>query len=58
MTIRETMDRYPATRAIFARHRLDVCCGGAHAIAVAALATGLDPDALLDELNGAIDGAA
>jgi regulator of cell morphogenesis and NO signaling len=49
-TIRDAMTRYPATRGVFAKHRLDLCCGGAHAIAVAALAVGLDPDKLMAEV--------
>ncbi len=51
MTIRDAMERYPATRAVFFKHRLDTCCGGAHSIAVAALAMGLDPDKLLAEVR-------
>jgi regulator of cell morphogenesis and NO signaling len=53
MEIRDVMARYPGTRAVFARHRLDACCGGAHAIAVAALARGLDPDQILAEVRAA-----
>jgi iron-sulfur cluster repair protein YtfE (RIC family) len=53
MTIREAMELYPATRAVFGRHRLDLCCGGSHEIAVAALARGLDPDGLLAEVKAA-----
>jgi iron-sulfur cluster repair protein YtfE (RIC family) len=54
MTIREAMELCPATRAVFARHRLDTCCGGGHAIAVAALARGLDPDRFLREVRDAV----
>jgi iron-sulfur cluster repair protein YtfE (RIC family) len=53
MTIKEAMELYPATRAIFMRHRLDTCCGGVHSIVTAALAKGLDPDSLLAELRAA-----
>ena len=53
MTVREVMDLFPATRSILMRHRLDVCCGGAHSVATAALARGLDPDRLLHELRAA-----
>ena len=53
MTIREAMARYPGTRAVFTRHRLDLCCGGMHSIAVAALAKGLDPDRLMEEVRTA-----
>lgn len=53
MTIRDAMARYPATRPVFSRHRLDLCCGGIHTIAVAALARGLDPDRLMAEVRAA-----
>ena len=56
MPIREAMEKHPATRPIFMRHRLDVCCGGVHSIATAALARGLDPDLLLAELRAAAEG--
>jgi regulator of cell morphogenesis and NO signaling len=55
MTIRDAMERFPGTRAVFFKHRLDTCCGGAHAIAVAALAKGLDPDLLLKEVREAAE---
>ncbi len=53
MPIREAIERHPATRAVFLRHRLESCCGGIHSIATAALARGLDPDRLLDEVRAA-----
>ena len=53
MTIRDAIARFPATRVVFTRHRLDACCGGAHSIAAAALAKGLDPDKLLAEVREA-----
>ena len=53
MTIRDAMERFPGTRAVFSRHRLDLCCGGAHTIVVAALARGLDPDTLMAEVRQA-----
>ncbi len=51
--IREAIRSHPATRPIFMRHRLESCCGGIHSIAAAALARGLDPDRLLEELRAA-----
>lgn len=53
MEIRDVIARFPATQPIFARHRLDSCCGGVHSIAVAALARGLDPDRIMAELRAA-----
>ena len=49
--IRDAIERHPATREIFLRHRLETCCGGIHSIATAALARGLDPDVFLAELR-------
>jgi iron-sulfur cluster repair protein YtfE (RIC family) len=56
MTVRDAIAAYPATRPIFARHRLESCCGGAHSIAAVALARGVDPDRLLGELRAAAEG--
>jgi iron-sulfur cluster repair protein YtfE (RIC family) len=55
MAIRDAMLKHPATRAIFLRHKLDTCCGGAHSIATAALARGLDPDLFLAEVRAAAE---
>lgn len=55
-TVREVMDRYPAAQKVFARHGLDMCCGGIHPVRVAAQAKGLDPEVLLAELNAAARG--
>ena len=52
-TVAETMRRYPATQAVFARSGLDTCCGGMHPIETAARARGADLAALLAELNAA-----
>lgn len=51
--IREVIAAYPSTRAVFSRHKLDACCGGIHTVAVAALARGLDPDRVLEEIRAA-----
>ncbi len=57
MRIRDVMARFPATHAVFARHRMG-CCEGTHTIAVAALARGLDPDLVMAEVLQAADGSA
>ncbi|MDE2039768.1 MAG: DUF542 domain-containing protein [Elusimicrobia bacterium] len=57
MTIRDVIERFPATRKVFFRHRLEACCGGAHSIAVAAVARGIDPDHLISEIRRAVEAA-
>lgn len=54
--IRDAIARYPATLPVFRRHRLDRCCAGAHSIATAALARGLDPEEIMNELRHAAGG--
>ena len=58
LTVRETIERWPATRAVLASRGLDLCCGGVHPVAMAARAHGLDLAILLSELRvAARDGA-
>lgn len=52
-TVKEVLELHPATREIFVRHGLDRCCGGAHPIAMAAEAHGVNAEELLAELNQA-----
>ncbi len=52
-TVKDVLERHPATRKVFARYGLDLCCGGVHDIATSALAAGLKPEDLLAELNAA-----
>lgn len=53
-TVREVIERHPVTLEVFARHGLDLCCGGIHPVRMAAQAHGLDPEALLAELEAAV----
>ncbi|MBI4348655.1 MAG: DUF542 domain-containing protein [Elusimicrobia bacterium] len=53
-TVNEVAERHPALKEILARRGLDLCCGGVHPLAMAAQAHGVDPDALLAELNAAL----
>ena len=41
----------PAATRVFLRHRLDFCCGGKQSLAAACERAGLDPAAILDELE-------
>jgi hypothetical protein len=51
--IKDVMAAHPETGAIFARHGLDTCCGGAHPVEMAARAHKLDLTALMAELESA-----
>jgi regulator of cell morphogenesis and NO signaling len=52
-TVAEIYAAYPATAEIWARHRVDLCCGGAKQLALVARAHGLDLDLLLEDLRRA-----
>lgn len=52
-TVSEIAERAPALRAILHGHGLDLCCGGAHPLAMAAQAHGVDLSLILAELNAA-----
>lgn len=58
LTVKETLERWPETNPILLAYGLDTCCGGAHSIAKAAAAHGVDPDNLLAELRAAAGGPA
>jgi regulator of cell morphogenesis and NO signaling len=50
MTVNEAVRRYPRTVAVFHRHGIDACCGGALPIAEAAARHGIDVAQLLAQL--------
>lgn len=50
-TLSDIIGRVPATAAVFARHGLDLCCGGSKTLSFVAQAHGLNLDALLEELQ-------
>jgi iron-sulfur cluster repair protein YtfE (RIC family) len=54
MAVSELHRRYPALGPLFAKYRLDLCCGGAHSLQVVAKKHGLDLGRLLLELEDAI----
>lgn len=58
MTVNEVIRRFPATVEVFNRYGIDACCGGAAAVAEAALRDGADPAALHADLMRAIGAAA
>jgi iron-sulfur cluster repair protein YtfE (RIC family) len=51
LTVNETIRLHPATVTVFKLHGIDSCCGGALRVMDAAVRHGIDPDALLEELN-------
>ncbi len=53
LTVAAVADRYPATLPVFARHGIDLCCGGSKTLAFVAEAHGLELPALLAELGQA-----
>ena len=55
-TVAAIAEQHPATREVFARQGLDLCCGGAKTLAFAAKAHGIDLDVLLRELRVAAGG--
>lgn len=50
-TLASLATRLPGASRVFHRHRLDFCCGGQRSLEAACLAKGLDPLALLAELE-------
>lgn len=54
MTVRDILARWPAAQAVLARRGLDLCCGGAHPLEMAARAHGFAPQDILDEVLHAL----
>jgi len=52
-TLATIAEQHPASREVFGRHGLDLCCGGSKTLAFAAKAHGIDLDLLLEELQTA-----
>lgn len=58
LSVSETIERWPATRAVLVARGLDLCCGGVHPVGMAAQAHGVDPAILLAELRAAAERSA
>ncbi|HSC89959.1 MAG TPA: iron-sulfur cluster repair protein YtfE [Polyangiaceae bacterium] len=56
MTANDTLGQlaatYPLSTQVFLRHRLDFCCGGKQTLQDACRTRGLDPDAVIREIEG------
>lgn len=51
LTVGEIAAQVPASMRVFERHQIDFCCGGKLPVTEACGARGLDPDAVLDEID-------
>jgi iron-sulfur cluster repair protein YtfE (RIC family) len=51
LTIRELTALVPETMAILAPLGIDLCCGGAHQLGTALELHGIDPDAIMPEIE-------
>lgn len=58
MKVADIAARWPAAQAVLIRRGLDICCGGAHPLRMAATAHGQDPEEVLRELRRAVSGGA
>jgi regulator of cell morphogenesis and NO signaling len=56
MPVRDVLRAHPTTLAVFERHRLDYCCGGARALREACASAGADAKLVQAELDRAIAG--
>lgn len=57
-TVGKIATSLPGAAALFRRHGISFCCGGSDSIEAAAEASGLSPEALVDELQGLVDAAS
>jgi regulator of cell morphogenesis and NO signaling len=54
MTIQEIQREHPSALPVFAKYRIDLCCGGRHSLEQVAAKHGLDLDRILRELEDAV----
>ena len=50
-TVNEVTQKHPETLQVFHRHGLDCCCGGVRPVGEAARRHGVDPEALVRDLE-------
>jgi len=58
LSVNDTVERYPATSAIFDAYGIDTCCGGGISVEEAAKGASVDPRQLCAELEEAVRIAA
>ncbi len=51
MAVKDLAQRWPAAARVLARRGLDLCCGGAHPLSMAAAAHGQDAGEILAEIR-------
>jgi iron-sulfur cluster repair protein YtfE (RIC family) len=56
MTVSQVVELWPAAVPVFARHGIDLCCGGSKTLGFAAQAHGIDLHGLVEELAEAMEG--
>ena len=54
-TVEDVAREFPETLPVFAKHRIDLCCGGKKSLAAVADAHQIPLDGLLFELENALD---
>jgi regulator of cell morphogenesis and NO signaling len=56
-TVNDVLSRHPSTAAVFNAFGMDTCCGGGHALGVACVEAGADPEIVLASLRAMAGGA-
>ena len=54
LTVAEIARRHPEAMKVFARYRIDMCCGGQHPLEFVAQKHNIDLPAVLKELDGSV----
>lgn len=58
MTVSQIVELWPGAMPVFARHGIDLCCGGSKTLGFVAEAHGLDLQGLVEELGTAMEAEA
>ncbi len=51
MVINEVIKKYPESVKVFAKHKVDSCCGGGESIATTTAVGGADINKVMEDLN-------
>lgn len=55
MTVSQIVELWPAAMPVFARHGVDLCCGGSKTLGFVAQAHGIELQGLVEELAEAME---